>query len=281
MRSQIITLSRFFIPLLLLAGCTSSLQELKTISPVAEDFSGSLAAEYLAYSESEAEQGHSSASEYFASKGLRASKGEAVEPDAVKVKEGESTDISTARAALMEVLSEGVKKAAPQKAARAQMLFDCWNEQESDKLAAGAACDEEFSSTYEELRSISDNLLYGADRKNTIRFFEGSAELDDEEQNIIKEIVSHIAKHKDYKLQLKTYNDADKAELSAKRLVAVRDALRKYGIPKGKISFAKLKSNKKSGMAVYLSNDEAQQNMDIVEIIVTSKQHFLNGLPNE
>lgn len=282
-----LTLFQFLIPLLLLAGCTSNLQELKTISPVADNFSSSLAAEYLAYAESEAEQGLTSSSEHFASKGVRASKGELVEPDTVNANNENYKDISAARLALIDVLNDDVKRVAPQKAARAQILFDCWNEQEGNKsLVTGASCAAEFSSQYDELQLVADNLVHGADSKNTLEFYEGSAELDADAKYIIAKMTVHLVGHDDYMLGLKAYyNSKDKknrkGRLAYKRLSAVRDELLKAGVTMDKIFFTKPDSTESSGSAVYLSNDEDKQNRNIVDIIVTSKHHILKASPND
>lgn len=287
MRSHILTLSRFLTPLLLLAGCTSNLQELKTISPVADNFSSSLAAEYLAYAESEAEQGRTSSSEHFASKGLRVSKGESVEPDAVNTKGKNYEDISAARLALIDVLNDDVKRVAPQKAARAQILFDCWNEQESNKsLVKGASCAAEFNSQYDELQLVADNLIHGADSKNTLQFYEGSAELDADAKYVIVKMTVHLVGHDDYMLGLKAYYNVKdkknrKGRLAYKRLYAVRNELLKAGVTKDKIFFIKPDSTESSDGAVYLSNDEDKRNSNIIDIIVTSKHHLLKASPND
>ncbi len=287
MRSHILTISLRFVPLLLLAGCSANLQELRNVAPVATDFPSSLATEYLAYSESEAEQGRKSSAEYFASKGLRASKGEAVEPDAVNTKlnakEKAYKALSASRLALMDILNDNIKKTVPQDAARVQILFDCWNSQEGNKIAiTGVSCAEEFVLAYDELQSVADELIHGDDGQYTIDFDADSALLSTEAKDIVSEIAKHIKGHPDYALELNGYHDINDNKTSQGRLVKnrlsnVRGALLKAGVPKDKIFFAKAKPEGASGAAVYLSSDEIMQDSDVVDITVTSLRHALVG----
>lgn len=286
MRPQIIKLNRFLLPLLLLSGCNQSLQELKAISPATDGFSNSLAAEYLAYAESEAEQGHTSSSEYFAAKGLRAAKGELVELDNINEQVEGARLLSDFRIALTDILNDNVKKAAPQKAARAQVLFDCWNEQEKAGLTVAAAapsiasCQQEFGQVYDEISAVADSFLYGDDSKSRIRFFEGGAELDAVEKETIRKISSHVIKYQDYKLQLKTYFIDSERRLPRKRLIAVRDELVKNGVPKSKIFLAKMDKEDSDGV-VHLSADKEQKNRDVVYVLVTYKHNLLVELTDE
>lgn len=286
MRAHIITLNRLLLPLLLLSGCNQSLQELKAISPAPNDFSSSLAAEYLAYAESEAEQGHASSSEHFAAKGLRAAKGEAVELDNVNERVEGARLLSDFRIALTDILNDNVKKAAPQKAARAQILFDCWNEQEKTGLTVAAAapaiasCQQEFGQVYDEISAVADSFLYGDDSKSRIRFFEGSAELDAVEQETIRKIASHVTRFQDYKLQLKTYFVDSQHRLPRKRLIAVRDELIKNGVPKSRIFLAEMDKEDSDGI-VRLSADKEQKNRDVVYVLVTYKHNLLVELTDE
>ncbi len=259
-------------------GCTSSLQELRTLSPVASDFYGSLSAEYLAYSESEAEQGNDSSSEHFASKGIEAIKSKKVEPDSINTGSIGYDRLSNARLALVEVLNNDVKRVAPQKAARAQMLFDCWNEQENNKISTiKASCSEEFVQVYDELQMVAANIAYGAISKNTIEFYENGTELDADAKYIIARLIAHLSKYKNYALELDTHINLkskkdNNVTIAKKRLVNIKNALVKSGIPKEKIFYSKPKTQSVSGKAVYLSSDRIIQNNNI-DIIITSSHH--------
>lgn len=282
MRSYGVASLTRFVPLLLLAGCASNLQQLQEIAPKANNFSSSLAAEYLAYSESEIEQGHKSSADYFAAKGVRAAKGETVEPEAVNASSGINevnlAKLSAARAALMDLLSLDVKKVAPQKAARAQLLFDCWDEQESRKLSLEkVSCARDFALAYNELRSVADDLIYGADSKNTVEFPADSAKLDEDELNTIAQIASHMAGSRDYALELVPHFDISnvkdhRSRLVRKRLAAVRSALIKAGVPSERIFDVKSDIISVPGHTVRLSSDTKDSNE--IDINITSVHHL-------
>lgn len=267
------------VPLFLLMGCSASLQELKTIAPVAGDFSSSLAAEYLAYSESEAEQGRDSSAEHFAAKGVNSTKGDDVALDEVSKKTKNYDSLLASRAALSDILSEDVKRIAPQKAARAQLLFDCWNEQENKNLStAHVSCAEEFTTIYDELQTIADDLIHGAYSKNSIEFYTGSADLDADAKYIIVKISRHLAKSNNYVLELDAHRNvkdskSSKGLLAYKRLVAVRNAMVKAGVPSAKVFFTK-PYKISSASVVHLSNDKIVENSNKIDIIITSSRHL-------
>lgn len=287
MRFNKLSLSWRLIPVLLLAGCTGNLQQLKDISPVANDFPSSLAAEYLAYSESEIEQKRDSSADYFAAKGVDAAKGGNVEPDRVSNDSPNFKKLTQSRAALMEALTEGAKKLAPQKAARAQLLFDCWNEQESKKISMQKiSCEKEFAIAYDELRDVADDITYGADSKNTVEFVPGNADLGGDEMLLIKAIAAHLSGYSDYAVQLDAHLDGKDIKskqlfLMNKRIAVLKSSLIKAGIPKKKIFIAKPSAKKPSQDAVHLSNDDDMQSGESVDIIVTSPRHLLTVPPND
>lgn len=264
----------------LLASCTASLQELQQISPAASDFNSSLAAEYLAYSQSELEQGRDFSSSHFAKKGLMASRGEKVAPDEAQKGTEKFADISESRQKLVEILNDDVKHTAPQKAARAQMLFDCWNEQESNKsLKVIVSCAEEFNQIYDDLQQVADNLTHGAFGKSTFYFYTGSSVLDAEGRYVVAKVAAHLAGINSYAVELDAnYNIKDnksyKGRLAYKRLAVVRDALIKAGVPGAKIFFAKQRFSSDSGKTVYLGNDKMVENSNKFDIIVTSSRHL-------
>jgi OOP family OmpA-OmpF porin len=285
---EVTSLTRY-VPLLLLAGCAGNLQELREISPKASNFSSSLAAEYLAYSESEIEQGHKLSADYFAAKGVRAAKGETVEPEEVSVSadipENDLKKLSASRAALIDLLNSDVKKVAPQKAARAQLLFDCWNRQENKKPPLEkVSCAHDFAIAYDELRSVADDLSYGADSKNMVEFPADSSKLDADGLNIIADISSHLAGRGDYALELVPHFDISNAKdrrsrLVKKRLAAVRDALVKAGIPGEKIFYVKPDLASVSKGTVHLSSDKDAKYSNEIDINITSPNHLSIAAP--
>ncbi len=278
MRFHVFPLLMRLAPVILLAGCTSNLQQLKEINPDAIDFQSSLASEYLAYSESEIEQGRSQSADYYAGKGVKASKGEKIGPDMVNNSSPDAKKLAKARQDLVGLLNDDVKNIAPQKAARAQLLFDCWNGQETHaKMDIKDSCASEFSTSYKEVLMVADSIEFGEASSNRIEFVPGSAELGDDEIDIIGEIAQQLKGKKYYIIKLiagMDIKDIKSKYLADRRLKNTRAELVKARIPKKKIIFGKPDTEKSSADAVHLSNDD-EQSSDGVDILVTSSRHLL------
>jgi len=259
----------FIYLLLLLTGCTSPLQQLKNIHPAAEDFPSSLASEYLAYADSEAEQGRQFAAEHYAGKGMKALKGEKVEPEAVdaKLPPVSREELTAARAQLMTVLNDNVKQTSPQKLAHAQLLFDCWQYELKRNLnQEKAPCGDEFKSTMAELQEVADPLIYSNATKHAILFAEKSTALSDEALATIKDIATQAKGAKRYTIQISGHigKRAAQRTLSERRLSIVRKAFVQAGIPPRYIRVRKHGGAK----AVVLSGDALP---DTKKIFITLK----------
>jgi len=99
-------------------------------------FTKALLAEYKAYAKYESEQEYEwDHAAVFAQKGLRAAKGDEVAPEELAswaIPAARQGELSKARALLIEDLGNGSKTRVPEKAARAQVKFDCWVEEEAE-----------------------------------------------------------------------------------------------------------------------------------------------------
>ncbi len=87
---------------------------------------------------------------YFARKGLAAADGIVVMPETLQGRDLDDSDsvaLSTARAALVDVLESGVREIAPGKAALTQARFDCWI------LQVHPSCKEQFNQTMQSLKT--------------------------------------------------------------------------------------------------------------------------------
>ena len=256
--------------LLLLVGCTSEVQRLHDLNPPANDFPSALASEYQAYADSEAEQGRSWTAGHYADKGLKALKGEAVEPELpdTSLSAQSQQELADARAQLMKLLTDDVKHAAPQQAARAQLLFDCWQHELAKKLDQEIApCADEFHSTMQQLQEASDILVYGKIVRRTVAFAAKSTTLDAESLAIIKNIANELVNLPRYRVQLDAYIGVKSSQrkLTEVRLVAVRHALVKAGVNERRIHIRKARSAK----IVVLSKDRLP--MDTKKITITIK----------
>jgi hypothetical protein len=268
--------------LFLLAGCQSPLSQLHSADPQANDFASSLAAEYMAYGDSEAEQGRDKSAQYFAAKGVKALEGETVDPElpAATLPKPVRDNLIAARGALIAVLTDDIKRVAPQKSARAQQLFDCWQHQEnrnaSEKIIEEIApCADEFHSTLTELQGVAESFVQGKETVHTVNFASGSTALDEDARAAIKEITGDVACLTDYKIGLQGYPKARKATraLVAKRIAAIRKEFIRRGVPASRIKLKKANDSK----VVHLSSDMVKGSNQVDIMVRTFGQFGRQG----
>jgi hypothetical protein len=149
------------LPLLLtLAGCASDYAELRKAAPEAGDYRSTLASEYLSFAESEAEQRYWAHAEYFARKGRDALAGKPVAPEDPAqwsgVPPSDLPALQATRERVLALTGEDARRIATQRAARAQVMYDCWIVQETRgrKLDATYPCQNELASTLESIKSV-------------------------------------------------------------------------------------------------------------------------------
>lgn len=252
--------------LLLLSACSGSLIRLSMQDPQANDYSSSLAAEYLAYAQSEAEQGHFLAAEYFAGKGQRALKGEKVEPEmpAASLAPVLRDELTKARGDLALLQTEDIKRVAPQKAARAQLLYDCWGRQKSELAMQQAPCGDEFRSTLTEIQMIADSFTYGNESSHLIRFAAKSSRLEDEAKIALDEIIDKLGPAANYKIDIHARTNGKKNSLAIKRAQAIRNYFLAKTIADTHIKIIVENESK----AVHLSSDEDLPDANTIQLIV-------------
>lgn len=115
--------------LLLLVGCTSNIQQIKTAEGTGNPYSKALTVEYKAFVVELTNAYDWSHADYFAKKGLQAAQGQVVPPEDVanwKVLDSSKANLNTARQSLMAALDGGARDSKPEMAAKAQVRFDCW-----------------------------------------------------------------------------------------------------------------------------------------------------------
>jgi OOP family OmpA-OmpF porin len=252
----------------LLSGCflQGNLGELRELNPQAEDFGSSLASEYLSYSNSESEQGRLMSSEHFAIKGVKASKGNPVDPDVVNASLADPAkqELTIAREVLLTLLSDDMKEAAPQKAAHAQLLFDCWQYQ-TVKGSAFAPCADEFKSTIGDLQEIAEDFPDVSHKSHVVIFTGDDLTLGVSQLRLIDKLAKQLHGTKNYTLSLEGYtgSDEDARELAREQLGVVKTALIDRSIPEIRIN-ARTKDDK----AVYLSDDVSAVAKNTVKITI-------------
>ena len=239
----------FVIALVFLSGCVSLGEPLATLQarkPTQENFNQALGYEYQKYAESLADDHHPIRADHFARKGLAALAGEVV---ALENKRGFETN----RAAFQSMLTDDVKDVAPGKAARAQILFDCWMENES-------ICTESFAEAQSDLQFIVDALVHGGDNRYSVGFAPGSHALSSEANAMLDIVAGRVASYAEYSIELQL--PGKRSKLSTARALAIEKALIDRQVNAGKIEVKPWGGAK----AVALSTDRADPNVIVVQV---------------
>lgn len=255
----------------LLSACSQNLEQLKQAKPTVGDFNASLATEYLAFSESEHEQGRFIVSEKFAKKGLAASRGETVAPDEIStfLPIEDRNKLSVSRAALVNVLNEDIKDAMPQRAARTQLLFDCWQQQLLSSINQKLApCGDEFVPALTELEDADAGARNVATHR--VVFASKSAKLDARAQKMVRNVVNKTKTAANYSILIDGHagelgNDAEQKELVEQRELALRAALVEAGLIDSRVTIAKTEPEAKP----VVLGSEAPRSKRSVDIILT------------
>lgn len=251
------TMQRYTLLLLLVflpscVGMGDHLVELRAKNPTGESFSQALAAEYLRYAEARLEEEHPLRANYFAGKGLDALAGDTVELE-------KKPALEESRQALLAVLTPDVKEIAPAKAARAQLMFDCWAEKEG-------VCKEGFAEALADLQFIADALVHGEDNHFIVPFTKGSSGLSGQGNSILDIIATRVKTLGDYKVNIEP--PAKKGKLATTRRLAIEKGLIARGVDAGRIQAGRAEASRE----VTLSTDKKKDADSVVLFIQTYTQ---------
>lgn len=214
-------------------------------------FAANLAAEYLAYAESEKELGRSDRSTYFARKGLRAANGTPPppeNPDDWPLDDALHPELQDAHHRLMRVRTDFFTRVASQNVARAQLLFDCWVMQAVDRTDDEFAlpCRNEFIGEVSRLEQIIDTLgprpKVALPAHYTILFPLGGTALGKDAEFTIQEVLAITNLYPDHRVEVTGHADRSGSTqrnlvLSTERAANVTQALIDAGIAPERISF--------------------------------------------
>ncbi len=121
---------------LVLAGCAGTgLESAKQEAPSGNEFSKSLYDGYLGLSEGEYAEYDFADSDVFAQKASLAGSGAAVGPDEISdrdLPEDKVGVLSSSRERLMAAMAAGAAAKSPRNAAEAQVMFDCWMQEQEE-----------------------------------------------------------------------------------------------------------------------------------------------------
>jgi len=134
---------------LILAGCGTRLQTAEQIQPEGSDFQAGLYDGYVELARTEFSEGDYSDSDSFAERAITSARGDLVLPETLEARqlpEREAGRLAEARARLIAALDGGARARDPETAARGQVLFDCWIQEQEESLESNdiAACRDAF-----------------------------------------------------------------------------------------------------------------------------------------
>ncbi len=232
---------------LLLAGCAtpmdiSDVNTLRNLQVTAGNaFTKALTSEYRAYaiheSEVEFEWDHGA---LFARKGLATAKGEPVGPFEVKdwdIPKARINELTEARKRLMDYYANGARDRVPADAAHAQVMYDCWLEEEAEGETA-SNCRAEFLKTEPKLMVKKAEPVAPAPKivKTFIVYFDlNKADITKDAAKVLKDVSQAQADIKPANIYLSGHTDTTgktgyNQRLSEKRVKMVGDALAKLGV---------------------------------------------------
>ena len=121
--------------LLLLAACGTGLEKAEGISPGGTAFDQNLYEGYVDLAKGEYGEGDYRDSDAFAERAVASGTSGAVEPeklDARGLPADKINELTTARQRLVAALAEGAAQKKPVEAAQAQVMFDCWMQEQEE-----------------------------------------------------------------------------------------------------------------------------------------------------
>ncbi len=261
----------FMAGLVLLSGCAGgAIDQLKNTDLKEETFPNAMASEYLAYSESEKELGHPIHADYFANKGLKAASGAVVEPETVSagLPIVVAEQLASSRMYLFTLLTDEMKRIAPQDAARAQLLFDCWvHQQEKHSADEGVPCAQEFESAMAELEQVAESFAYTREMDELLKFRGKETTLSEENLQKLDEISYEVSALLTYEVEIHSMPYArsnNYHKIAVSRAENVKAELVDRGVPDEYIEIMDTSTSK----TVYLSNDEEKQPRNTVKIVI-------------
>lgn len=245
MRQKIGTLA---VAATLLASCTTAkLEELRQVSPQGSAFNVALAREYLAFSNSEAEQYDWVDSYHFADKGLKAAYNHNTlpeQPDDWNIEEKYLPELRKARIDLTEKLKDpAVKEGKAMIAARTQYFYDCWVEQQEEAWQTKdiAECKEGFKANMAQLEE-EQNTPLARSTAYMVFFDHDKAVLTPEGHQVLSSIIEDLVASPETEVLLHGHTDASGSDgynmrLSEARALAIREALMAEGISEKHITY--------------------------------------------
>ena len=236
--------------LVFLAGCVSNIQTVSGAKGTGSPFTQDLTEQYKAFTADEAGEYDWSNANYFAKKGLAAASGQVVQPEQLSdwdIPADKQADLAAARQRLVTDLDGGARDAKPDVAAKAQVKFDCWVEEqddnhEDDKIAA---CKNDTLAALDELekKEMAMAPAVASPKNYTVYFDFDKSVIRPDAQETINQVLSDAHAMNPSSISVTGHTDLVGPEdynmaLSLRRADAVRSALIAGGVSADKITVA-------------------------------------------
>ena len=229
----------------LVAACSSiDLDATKKMSLSGDNFQKALFKEYVDLARSEDDQADSRSAVYYNARAKMAAAGKDTGPQDLKdrkIPSGAVADLTAARKKLTDALAAGAGKSSPEKAARAQAMFDCWMEQqeENDQPKDIAACRSAFEDAMKGLSGAKPAAKKAMPGKEFVIYFDfNKATLNEAATAIAYQVMAEsISGYKSIVLTGHTDTAGDKnynRKLSEMRVNAVKNAFTEIGLDPAK-----------------------------------------------
>ncbi len=237
--------------LVAVAGCSNRyLDDAKSAEARGGAFESALARHYLDLAKSERKQGDVDAATTFARRSTASAEGQLVLPDDFtnrKIASRDRGDLGSARQRLLAALDGNGRTTAPDAAARAQVLFDCWVEQAEESLQPDdiRACREGFE---QQVAAVESAIAAGpapavaTEAGTYLVFFDlNSARLTPEAEDIIGQAVNSARERPDTPITVTGFTDTTgtpqyNLRLSKRRAESVADAMVASGVDAERIT---------------------------------------------
>lgn len=246
-----------------LSGCTvfdtySEVDALNEAKAVGSPFTQALAAEYKTFANRELKDMFDYPDAlHFARKGLAAASGESVMPEPVNdwnLSEEHIKELGAARGRLVVAFDLGGREIAPATAAKAQVNYDCWIEQQEENWQTHdiLTCKKSFEEAMNELEGlvhqapqpvpsdepppmIPEEAMY-------LVFFNWDAyDISASAESVLEAVAKEVAKNPPSQVSIQGHADTSgpadyNQRLAFKRASSVRDSLVKLGVPENLIN---------------------------------------------
>ena len=162
--------------MLLLAGCAGrELLSAQQVQPAGAEFNQNLYHGYIGLSESEYAEGDYRDSDVFAIRATQVGTGDVVAPETIEARSlpGEHVfQMTEARDRLVSALDAGAAEKNPLRAAEAQVMFDCWMQEQEENWQPDdiARCREGFYAAIGDIEPVEEPVAIAKPKPQSVRF---------------------------------------------------------------------------------------------------------------